>query len=387
MVVMLTFISNLDEAVSKAMHRIEEMCNKYNEDELYISYSGGRDSTVILWLCLQCYMLGTIPYLPKAVFSDTGLEMQAIKEFVEEFKKCYPNIITIKPEKSFVYCIKTYGKPMISKLKGQFIKTYQKALKKNNNCFLDLNKVSGNSRIALLIGKSDFEKDGTTSRYRLAKKHLQVLHPDFNIKVADECCHTLKKKPFEKFALENNIKAFMDGEMASEGGIRKSAYEKRLKNGGKGCTSLKEIGEGKNKRTLEKRMPIIDWTEEVEEEYIQKYNVPLSKAYTTYGCKRTGCFLCPYAKSNKDLTERLKVLWDFEPKTYKYALATMKDVYIAQNIELPFDQEYEKERISAQDAYSKMRDEVEQVYHQGLEPKNHKISLKKYYQMSIFDFM
>ena len=77
---------------------------------------------------------------------------------------------------------------------------------------------------------------------------------------------------------------------------------------------------------------------------LERERVPLSKAYTEYGCKRTGCAFCPYAFSKKDVSERLEILFKNEPKMYKYAMATMKDVYIAQNIELPFDSDYEFER-------------------------------------------
>jgi 3'-phosphoadenosine 5'-phosphosulfate sulfotransferase (PAPS reductase)/FAD synthetase len=364
--------TSLDEYVSKAMHRIEILCNSYNENEVVISFSGGMDSTVVLWLCKQCYELGTISYLPKAIFSDTGLELQATKDFVQEIQKYYPNIEIIKPEKSFVQCQKEYGKPMISKVKSQLIESYQSA--KN-----EARKES--SKNNLIYGKSNLESEKTTAKFKLANKDIHILNPEFDIKVSDKCCYVLKKKPFEKYYLENGIKAFFDGEMADEGGIRQTAYEKRIKAGGKGCTVVKCIGTGENKRIIEKKMPIIDWTKEIEQEYISKYNVPISKAYTLYGCKRTGCFLCPYSKNRKDVTEKIKILFDYEPKTYKYAISTMKDVYIAMNVSLPFDTEYENEReIAWASKYHKMNHEMMKLYR----PSKVKGSA---YQFTIFDYM
>jgi len=364
--------STLDEFVSKSMHRIEDLCNRFNQDELVISFSGGMDSTVVLWLCKQCYELGTISYLPKAVFSDTGLELQATKDFVQEIQKYYPNIEIIKPEKSFIQCQKEYGKPMISKAKSQLIESYQSAKKESR-------KESAKNN--LVYGKSNLESEKRTAKFILANQDIHILNPAFDIKVSDKCCYVLKKKPFEKYYLENGIKAFFDGEMADEGGIRQTAYEKRIKSGGKACTVVKEIGTGKNKRSIEKKMPIIDWTKEIENEYIKKYNIPLSKAYTVYGCKRTGCFLCPYSKNRKDVTEKIKILYDFEPKTYRYAMATMKDVYIAMNVPLPFDKEYEAERIMTWETkYKRMNHEMLKLYR----PSKVKGNI---YQMSIFDFM
>ena len=107
-------------------------------------------------------------------------------------------------------------------------------------------------------------------------------------------------------------------------------------------------------------MPIIDWTDEDVENFIQKYNVPLSKAYTEYGLKRTGCMGCPFAR---DIQSNLKTLWDHEPNRYKASMFFFKDVYIAQNIELPFDEEYEKERKQKwEESYTPMRNEMLQKY-------------------------
>jgi 3'-phosphoadenosine 5'-phosphosulfate sulfotransferase (PAPS reductase)/FAD synthetase len=361
----------LDEAVSKAMHRIEDLCNRYNEDELIVSWSGGADSTVVLGLCKQCYELGTISYLPKAVFSDTGLELSATKEFVKEMQEYYPNIEIIKPKKSFVQCIKEYGKPLVSKIKSQFISKLQTAEDGAKEPYKNV----------LVYGATSAYNEKTTAKFKLANKDIHILHPDFNIKVSDKCCYVLKKKPFEEYYLEKGIKAFFDGEMVDEGGIRATAYAKRVASGGKACTVVKEIGTGKNKRTIEKKMPIIDWTKEIENEYIKRYNIPLSKAYTVYGCKRTGCFLCPYSKNRKEVTEKLEILWKYEPKTYKYSMATMKDVYIAMNVPLPFDKEYEAERlITWETKYKRMNHEMLKLYRPSKVKGN-------VYQMSIFDFM
>ena len=50
---------------------------------------------------------------------------------------------------------------------------------------------------------------------------------------------------------------------------------------------------------------------------------------------------CPYSR---DLKNNLEVLYRYEPNRYKASMYYLKDVYIAQNIRLPFDEKYENER-------------------------------------------
>ena len=323
--------------VRKAMERCEKLYYETN-GRFYISFSGGEDSTMMLRLYQMCYEIGSIPQLPKAVFSNTGVEMRASVEFVNWVKEnYYKNIDIVRPKEAFVQVIKKYGKPMIAKAKSQFIASYQRALKKGNE------KTS--SRLLLLLyGKSHIEDEKSTSKFKLADRNCNILHPDFDIRVSDKCCYVLKKSPLMQYALDNDLLGYATGERNDEGGIRATSSKKRVNNGGQLCTKYKTIGSGKNKRRMIIKMPIIDWSDEMLKMFRERERVPLSKAYTEYGCKRTGCAFCPYAFSKKDVSERLEILFKNEPKMYKYAMATMKDVYIAQNIELPFDSDYEFER-------------------------------------------
>ena len=51
---------NLDQRISDAMHRIEDMYYT-TEGKCYLSFSGGKDSTVILALIKMCEDIYTIP--------------------------------------------------------------------------------------------------------------------------------------------------------------------------------------------------------------------------------------------------------------------------------------------------------------------------------------
>lgn len=73
--------------------------------EAYISFSGGKDSTVLLNIAREVF-----PNLP-AVFCDTGLEYPEIREFVKRFE----NVVWLKPQMNFRQVIQKYGYPLISK--------------------------------------------------------------------------------------------------------------------------------------------------------------------------------------------------------------------------------------------------------------------------------
>ena len=95
----------LDIKVAMTKTRIREWVNHYGVSGVYVSFSGGKDSTVLLHIARSMY--SDIP----ACFVDTGLEYPEIKAFVKTFE----NVDIIRPKKTFKQVICEYGYPMISK--------------------------------------------------------------------------------------------------------------------------------------------------------------------------------------------------------------------------------------------------------------------------------
>lgn len=90
--------------ISITIARIIEFYQHFNGN-VYVSFSGGKDSTVLLHIARQLF-----PDIP-AVFSNTGLEYPELQKFV----KTFDNVTTVYPSMRFPDVIGTYGYPLISK--------------------------------------------------------------------------------------------------------------------------------------------------------------------------------------------------------------------------------------------------------------------------------
>lgn len=112
---------SLDSKISMTRRRIQGWIDEFGEDGVYVSFSGGKDSTVLLHLVRQDY-----PNI-KAVFIDTGLEYPEIRQFVRTFS----NVDILIPKMNFRQVIEKYGYPFISKEVSEtvdYARRYVKAL-------------------------------------------------------------------------------------------------------------------------------------------------------------------------------------------------------------------------------------------------------------------
>jgi 3'-phosphoadenosine 5'-phosphosulfate sulfotransferase (PAPS reductase)/FAD synthetase len=94
----------LDRKIQISQTRIIEWYIR-NKGKVVVSFSGGKDSTVLLHMVRSLY-----PDVP-AVFSNTGLEYPEIQRFVRTF----PNVEIVAPKMNFMQVVSTYGYPLIGK--------------------------------------------------------------------------------------------------------------------------------------------------------------------------------------------------------------------------------------------------------------------------------
>ena len=94
----------LERKIQITQTRIIEWYQHYN-GQVCVSFSGGKDSTVLLHIARQIY-----PDI-RAVFSNTGLEYASIQRFV----KTWDNVDIVVPKMRFDEVVSTYGYPLIGK--------------------------------------------------------------------------------------------------------------------------------------------------------------------------------------------------------------------------------------------------------------------------------
>ena len=108
----------LDVKIGLTKTRIREWVNEYGSDGVYISFSGGKDSTVLLDIVRKMY-----PEIP-AVFVDVPTQYPELKTFAESFD----NVVTLKPKISFAEVCEKYGFPLISKEVSECVQGARKYL-------------------------------------------------------------------------------------------------------------------------------------------------------------------------------------------------------------------------------------------------------------------
>lgn len=94
---------DLDRKVATSLTRIAEFANHFN-NQVYVSFSGGKDSTVLLDLVHK--INSDVP----VVFSNTGLEYPEIQAFARSKGADF-----VRPKMMFNEVIAKYGYPIISK--------------------------------------------------------------------------------------------------------------------------------------------------------------------------------------------------------------------------------------------------------------------------------
>ncbi len=315
----------LDLLVEQAIERIKRAYEQ-TDGKIFLSFSGGKDSTVLAELIKMAGLPVEIPF----VFADTRIELDATLDFVKEYD--YPELVWVKPHIPFGKIVKDYGVPIVSKEKSDHLRTYHKNI--DNPLAL--------GRCQRLVGQHEY------TGAKLADKYFHLLHPDLEYKITNKCCTYLKKKPFDDYAISNDMKGTFVGIRTCEGGVRAKQY--------KSCTVFRKKG----KRTELLSMPIIDWTDEVIEEFIKKYNVKLSRAYTEYGFDRTGCVGCPYGKY--ELKDTLKIIKEKEPLKYKACMSWFGTVYMDMGLELTFDEDYMEKYKQRKPVNDKRREEMLKKY-------------------------
>ena len=256
------------------------------EGQVYVSFSGGKDSTVMLDIVRSMY-----PEVP-AVFSDTGLEYPEIISFV----KTIDNVAWVKPKMNFKQTIEKYGYPVISKEQAKYIREIQRG-------------TTNYTREKRLHGKN-----GT--RTGMISKKWQFLGLKTPFKVSEQCCDVMKKRPLKIYYKETGRLPYV-GTMAGESSLRSQKYQRT------GCNAF----EGSSPMS----MPLSFWREDDIWEYIKTCELPYSKIYDM-GEKRTGCMWCAFGVHLEEEPNRFQRMEKTHPKQYKYCMENLGMKHVLETI-------------------------------------------------------
>ncbi len=245
---------------------------EYWKGEVYVSFSGGKDSTVLLHQVRRLY-----PNV-LAVFIDTGLEYPEIRDFV----KTIDSVEWVKPKMNFREVIEKYGYPIISKENAQKIDEIR-------------NTKSDKLRSKRLFG--DANKCG-----KLPGKWQFCIDADF--KISSKCCDALKKRPVTSFEKRTGLKPYL-GMMAMDSFLRKTAYLLH------GCNAFEARRPKSN--------PMAFWREENVWEYIHKHGLSYCSIYDK-GYTRTGCMFCMFGVHLEKGENRFQLMKRTHPTQYNYCI-------------------------------------------------------------------
>ena len=298
---------DLDKKVEYAKEKIREFVEKIGgEDKAFVSFSGGKDSTVLLHIARSIY-----PNI-KAVFFDTRLEYPEIVEFVNTID----NVDILKPKKSFKEVWENSGIPVVSKENSLFIYEVE----------------NSNSQ-----KQKDKRLNYRGTHFCIPKKWIFFTDKEFvPYPISNKCCQYFKKGLSDGYVKETG-KFPIVGTMANESRIRKDSWIKHSCN----------MFDGKK---IQSR-PLSIWLEDDIWAYIKKYNVEICNLYYR-GHTRTGCFCCPYGahlEDRKTGTNRFEIMKEQHPKQYK-ALEKMgiRQVLLDMGVPIRNDEEYMKDLVDRQ---------------------------------------
>lgn len=279
---------NLVSKIIQTRYLIQQTVNEFGLEKVYISYSGGKDSTVLSNIAKKMY-----PNILHLFANTTNEYPETLQHIKWEKEENHTNILTVIPQDAygeiwtFKKVVERYGYPMYSKRIANAIRTYQHALS---------DKTRQNS---LEYIERNFKK---YSHYK-------------ELPISDKCCDKLKKEPLRRKAKELGLECAILGILASESYQREKEWLEY------GCNVFHERKDNQSK-------PLSFWTDDDIMEYIEKYNVKIPELYNM-GYSRNGCMYCGFGVQlePKD-ANRYQKLKKTHPIQYHYLIKNFETLLI-----------------------------------------------------------
>lgn len=245
---------SLQRKIQVTQTRIIEWIGRYDWN-VYISFSGGKDSTVLADLTARAYQAFWCPNRKEPlhlVFVNTGLEYPEIQKFVKYFAKWLErkyeipvDLKVLTPELTFPEVLTKYGYPVIGKEVAKVI-YYAR-----HGSQWALNRLDG------------LDKRGKPSKFKERyKKYKFMVEAPFS--TSQLCCDVMKKGPAKKYEKETGRKPIV-ATMTEESEQRQASWLRY------GCNSFD------SERPMSK--PMSFWTEQDVLQYLKQTGIPYAPVY------------------------------------------------------------------------------------------------------------
>lgn len=263
---------------------IRKTIQEYGEENFYLSFSGGKDSTVVHHLLDMAIPENRIP----RVFANTGIEYVDIVKFVKALAQDDDRFVIVNNTKNIRQTLEQEGWPFKSKEHSRKVRQYQHT-----------GHISPYLERYLSNAKTQF-KCPDILRYQFTEEN--------KLKISELCCDKIKKATTKKWSQTSHKTVPITGMRKEEGGARVQL----------GCILVID-------GQIKKFNPILPVTDEWEEWFIKQYNVELCRLYyEPFNFERTGCKGCPFAIN---LQEQLETMEKYLPNERKQCEILWKPVY------------------------------------------------------------
>lgn len=318
------------------------------DGEIAVSFSGGKDSAVLLYIMAYVWSTSKQKEKPLRVFfADTSNEFISARKYRKEYIRWIEEKFEImieyhetRADNNYFDVVDTIGLPFISKQVSRMIRDTKAMFKKLGLRYEDIKDHMPQhytaKHIDSMIEAADYMRGlgfsdtvianltKITSHNKIGWHFLPVQYRPIidndEIELSEKCCEILKKGPLKKVEKEMGHLLPVTGEMAMDSRDRMAAYRTT------GC-NLFDGNRPKSK-------PLGPMTEQAILRFIYTREIPIMPPYGECRCndcgkykltgeQRTGCKLCGFGIMYDP--ERFARLNKFEPKIVKFAFTSREN--------------------------------------------------------------
>lgn len=163
-------------------------------DNAYISFSGGKDSTILHYLIDEALPGNQIP----RVFINTGIEYKATLKFVKQMAENDNRFVIWTVGKDIKKTLNKVGWPFKSKEHAQKLYEWKRGCRSKSHMRYFRKLPNGFSPCPQVL--------------------MYQIQDDFDMNISHFCCHEFKKKPIKDYMKQSKRSITLTGMMKSEGG-------------------------------------------------------------------------------------------------------------------------------------------------------------------------